>query len=137
MIARNLDDAGAHAGEVLRRHLADARRRARDNDDFALHVFVHGAQGYFRERLILFQRDQPFLTQGCQYLRKQFVQLLLFLHTEIRQRVAVHFLPPPQPLECGIELTAPCHFPCRTKPDISNNVGPVKSFLSTLRRSLR
>src|SRR5271155_3994536 len=64
----------------------------------------------------LLQRDQPFLAQRCQHLRESFIEFLLLLHTEIRQRVVVHFLQSRQPLEGPIVLTAPGHFSCRTEP---------------------
>src|ERR1700726_356226 len=64
----------------------------------------------------LLQRDQSFLAQRRQHLREQFIEFLLLLHAEIRQRVIVHFLPSRQPLERRIVLTAPGHFSCRTNP---------------------
>src|SRR5713101_728913 len=64
----------------------------------------------------LLQRDQSFLAQRRQHLREQFIQFLLLLHAEIRQRVIVHFLPSRQPLERRIVLTAPGYFSGRTNP---------------------
>ena len=39
----------------------------------------------------LLQGYQSFLAERRQHLREQFIQLLLFFHTEIRQGVVVHF----------------------------------------------
>src|ERR1700692_1696207 len=64
----------------------------------------------------LLQRDQSFLAQRRQHLREQFIEFLLLLHTEIRQRVIVHFLPPRQPLERRIVRTPPGPFSRRTNP---------------------
>src|ERR1700693_45195 len=64
----------------------------------------------------LLQRDQSFLAQRRQHLREQFIEFLLLLHTEIRQRVIVHFLPSRQTLERQIVRTAPGHFSRRTNP---------------------
>src|SRR5712692_5869516 len=64
----------------------------------------------------LVQRDQPFFAERRQHLREQLVQLLLLLHTEIRQRVVVHFLQSGQPLEGRVVLAAPRHFARRTDP---------------------
>ena len=58
----------------------------------------------------LLQRDQSFLAQRRQHLREQFIEFLLLLHTEIRERVIVHFLPSRQPLERRIVRTAPGRF---------------------------
>jgi len=41
-IARQLDNASAHAGHILSRCLSDARRRACDSNDLAFHVLVPG-----------------------------------------------------------------------------------------------
>src|ERR1700691_4174190 len=64
----------------------------------------------------LFQRDQSFLAQRRQHLGEQFIQLLLLLHTKIRQRVVVHFLQSRQPLESRIKLAPSRHFPRRSHP---------------------
>jgi hypothetical protein len=67
----------------------------------------------------------------CQQLPPHFLT-----HRAQRIELLVVKLRPPAHSQFA-DLPEPLCTMAHAKPDISNNVGPVKSFLSTLRRSLR